>query len=146
MRRTLFLLALLTVPCTAFGQCAGGSCALPSFGGGFSAFSVPRFSAPPAYAPPATYRPASRVVYSTAAPQVYELSDGHGTLWSHSDPVYLRGYVAGRKAALESAAARVTLTRATPCQCNGESCTCVVPGDCGRPGCAGRTPPTPPNP
>jgi hypothetical protein len=164
----------------ALGQCASGSCALPSagfsvgtsFSGGGLGLFRPRIRAAtfvtapasvgaacysdsyaaPSYgvygyvpppvvqvaAPAVTYiRPDPPVVVATVAPPALsEQFDRDGQSWRHADPAYLKAWLAGRNAALASMSARVvTRTVAATCACSGESCTCSVPGECGRAGC-----------
>jgi hypothetical protein len=130
------LIFMLTFTLLLLGQCPGGSCLLPAAqiysyrptGPVYAPtylYSVPpaytpTYAAPvvrpaPVYAPPPTYiQPNPPVVVATPAPpQVHSLSDGHGLTWSHANSKYLEGFVAGRKSALDSAAARVTMVRTT---------------------------------
>lgn len=141
-----------------FGQCAGGSCSLPgaslfgrhpisTFGPG-SAGLVETFYRQPAvpaaaYTMPTYVTPSQPGIVATPAPaQVCSLDDGHGWTWRHSDPNYLKAWVAGRKAALDSVKAQIR--SATPCACCPNGCHCQVAGDCGRDGCkCQHTPPVP---
>jgi hypothetical protein len=165
------VLALIVLPplpfldghATAFGQCSSGSCGVSSGGGyaGFSPFGGYRSSILP---PMTTYAPytsptydypsgsvpcGTTAVYSTPAPRSYSLKDSDGQSWVHTNPTYLRAWVAGRNAALASASAKVVVrTKAVTCSCSGEACVCTVPGECGRPGCraVASIPPVPPFP
>lgn len=108
--------------------------------------------AAPTYAYPTTYSyavpaspPQARVVYSTPAPAKHRAYDIDGKPWTHADPAYLRAWIAGRDAVLQSSRAEVRVIARTSATSEAQSCPadcgCTAPGECGREGCDCTTPP-----
>lgn len=104
----------------SFGQCSGGSCAMPQAGYSFS----PQFSYAPAYMP--AYQPAAAV----APPQRYRLADSDRQFFTHADPAYLQRWIADRNAAMARPKAvespKAPPPAATLCPCATGECPCLA--------------------
>lgn len=105
----------------ALGQCSGGSCGMPSAGGGFGFSAMPSaFYATPAYAPSYAPPPVSYAApspsYAVQAPATtstfrWSMQDASGKWWGDNDLAALVAHVDRTDARLASRTAPVVATR-----------------------------------